>query len=164
MSNAICIKCGAFKCGAFESCGSCGLRPETDGDFALSLVLTDRFNHRPALEKIGAQIGGGITRFDLLYSLPPELRNTVLRGWSHIKGDYEGGMAEAEMPTKCQLGLVNVHGKEIPAESSIPGWWNSPGLLKSVMAFDQQPKRTRAEQLAQLRRNEAARKKPSSKP
>ena len=59
MTIAICIKCGAFKFGAFCSCEKCGASPESEDDYVASFVFTDHFNSTATLEKIGAQIASG---------------------------------------------------------------------------------------------------------
>jgi hypothetical protein len=56
MTQALCIKCGAFKHRAFNECGSCGFRPVGECDLAYSLALTDHFLPLKTLREIGAAI------------------------------------------------------------------------------------------------------------
>jgi hypothetical protein len=42
MTQALCLKCGKFKHGAFDACEACGVCPVDDCD-ACSLALTDHY-------------------------------------------------------------------------------------------------------------------------
>ena len=59
MTVAICIKCGAFKFGAFSSCEKCGATPETEDDVALSMMTSDHFHSQEELGDIGKAIASG---------------------------------------------------------------------------------------------------------
>ena len=59
MTVAICIKCGSFKFGAFCTCEICSAHPETEDELALSLIMTDHFHSRQALEHFGKSIASG---------------------------------------------------------------------------------------------------------
>ncbi len=59
MTQAVCIKCGAFKHGGFSPCGACGFEPDTETDAAYSLALTDHYFPMQILEEISASIQGG---------------------------------------------------------------------------------------------------------
>ncbi|MGH7232942.1 MAG: hypothetical protein ACREJU_16525 [Nitrospiraceae bacterium] len=73
MTVALCVKCGAFKHGAFNTCDSCGFRPVDDYDFAYSLALSDHYFTLEALREIGAAIPKNGRP-----SLPPEQEKQML--------------------------------------------------------------------------------------
>ena len=73
MTVAICIKCGAFKFGAFSPCEKCGAIPESEDDLALSMLMSDHFRNREELEKIGQSIADGKE-----LRLDPETREEVI--------------------------------------------------------------------------------------
>ena len=77
MTVAICIKCGAFKFGAWCPCEKCGAWPETEDDYVASFVLTDHFNDMAELEKVGAQIASGSKIHVEPGTLEPDLRETI---------------------------------------------------------------------------------------
>jgi len=49
MTLAICFKCGSEKAGALLACTGCGTTPRSNGELALSLVLTDHLSSRTQL-------------------------------------------------------------------------------------------------------------------
>ena len=59
MTNAICVKCGAMKYGAFGRCGSCGQGPESEIDLAYSFALTDHYLSASQLEEYSAWMLAG---------------------------------------------------------------------------------------------------------
>jgi hypothetical protein len=73
MTQALCIKCGAFKHGAFKKCDSCGFRPVEEHDLAYSLALTDCYFALQALRQIGAAMPEHGRP-----SLPPEQEEQML--------------------------------------------------------------------------------------
>jgi hypothetical protein len=73
MTVAACVRCGAFKHGAFNACNGCGFRPTDDYDMAYSLAVTD---HYFALETL-REIGAAIPRHGRP-SLPPEQEEQML--------------------------------------------------------------------------------------
>jgi len=77
MTVAICIKCGAFKFGAFNPCEKCGASPETEDDYVASFVFTDHFNSTAELEKIGVQIASGSNIRVEPGTLEPALMETI---------------------------------------------------------------------------------------
>jgi hypothetical protein len=73
MTVALCVKCGGFKHGAFNTCNACGFRPVDDYDKAYSLALSD---HYFALDTL-REIGGAIPKQGRP-SLPPEQEEQML--------------------------------------------------------------------------------------
>jgi hypothetical protein len=59
MTVAVCIKCGAFKWGAFNPCEKCGAKPNGPDEMALSMAVSDHHFDKPSLERIGAEIRAG---------------------------------------------------------------------------------------------------------
>jgi hypothetical protein len=49
MGVAICFKCGSEKSGALLACAGCGTSPRSNGELALSLVLTDHLSSKTQL-------------------------------------------------------------------------------------------------------------------
>ncbi|MCB0229609.1 MAG: hypothetical protein KDH90_10845, partial [Anaerolineae bacterium] len=49
MGIAICFKCGSDKSGALLACAGCGTTPRSNGELALSLILTDHFSSKTQL-------------------------------------------------------------------------------------------------------------------
>lgn len=49
MTLAICLKCGSEKAGALLACAGCGTTPRSNGELALSLVLTDHLSSKTQL-------------------------------------------------------------------------------------------------------------------
>jgi len=52
MTIAVCLGCGEFKFGAFNSCGKCGAKPRDVDELALSLAMSDHYFDEPTLEQI----------------------------------------------------------------------------------------------------------------
>jgi hypothetical protein len=73
MTVALCVKCGAFKHGAFNTCDSCRFRPVDDYDVAYSLALTDHYFALETLREIGAALPKRGRP-----SLPPEQEKQML--------------------------------------------------------------------------------------
>lgn len=73
MTVAICVKCGAFKHGAFNPCNGCGFCPVDDYDMVYSLALTDHYFDLATLR----EIGGAIPEHGRP-SLPPEQEKQML--------------------------------------------------------------------------------------
>jgi hypothetical protein len=59
MTVAICLECGEFKFGAFNSCKECGARPHDVDELALSLACSDHYFDKPTLEQISKIIQAG---------------------------------------------------------------------------------------------------------
>jgi hypothetical protein len=59
MTDAVCFYCGDMKFGAFTDCPTCGVKPETDDDLALSLALTDHYLSKANLEQFSQSIQAG---------------------------------------------------------------------------------------------------------
>lgn len=59
MTVAVCIKCGAFKWGAFNPCETCGAKPNGPDEMALSMAISDHHFDKPSLERIAAEIRAG---------------------------------------------------------------------------------------------------------
>jgi hypothetical protein len=59
MTIAVCVKCGQFKFGAFNSCRKCGAEPRHIDDLALSLAMSDHYFDKPTLEQISKIIQTG---------------------------------------------------------------------------------------------------------
>jgi hypothetical protein len=55
----VCLRCGAFKHGAFNPCRQCGYTPDYDESLTKHLLVTDHFHTRAALEAIAARIKAG---------------------------------------------------------------------------------------------------------
>ena len=77
MTVAICIRCGAFKFGAFCPCEKCGAWPETEDEYVASFVFTDHFNNMARLEKIGERIASGIKIHVEPGTLEPDMMETI---------------------------------------------------------------------------------------
>jgi hypothetical protein len=73
MTQALCLKCGTFKDGAFNACESCGFSPVDDQDLAYSLALTDHYFALETLREIGRAIPDRGRP-----SLPPEQEQELL--------------------------------------------------------------------------------------
>lgn len=69
MSAAVCIKCGAFKQGAFARCEKCGACPESDQERALSIAASDHYCDPQWLNRISACVQEG---------QPPPVNPTVV--------------------------------------------------------------------------------------
>jgi hypothetical protein len=80
MTIAVCVGCGAKKFGAWTSCGACGLIPQTENDVAYSLALTDHYFTVDVLDRISADMQGGLPR----PSLPPEQEAAFLAAARHF--------------------------------------------------------------------------------
>ena len=59
MTIAVCLKCGNFKFGAFNSCRKCGAKPQDVDELGLSLAMSDHYFDRPTLEQISQIIRAG---------------------------------------------------------------------------------------------------------
>lgn len=59
MTQAICLKCGAFKTGAFVPCPECGHLPQSDEDKARHLILTGWYFQPEKLEQYSKMIRSG---------------------------------------------------------------------------------------------------------
>ena len=59
MTVAVCLKCGAFKHGAWTPCTSCGYRPDSDESCTKHLLATDHYLTREELEKTAACVKAG---------------------------------------------------------------------------------------------------------
>ena len=59
MTLAICWKCGSRKVGALTACANCGAFPVDPHDKATSLLLSDHYQDRAALDSIGESIARG---------------------------------------------------------------------------------------------------------
>jgi hypothetical protein len=56
---AVCLRCGAFKHGAFKPCPKCSYTPDDDESLTKHLLVTDHFLNRDQLESISAQVKAG---------------------------------------------------------------------------------------------------------
>ena len=69
MTLAICVKCGSFKHGAFNTCRECSYCPitddHTDVDLAYSLAFTDHYFTKERLQQISASMKSGLPRPEL---------------------------------------------------------------------------------------------------
>ena len=98
MTEAICVRCGSVKHGAFGYCQPCGFRPETEIDLAYSLALTDHYFAIDTLNQISADMQSGKPRPSLpkdqedkfreaarnsgpILGLPRSSKDSVLRRW-----------------------------------------------------------------------------------
>jgi pantothenate kinase len=63
MTQAVCVRCGKSKVGAFTPCAGCGLDPAAHGTDrelqARSLLLTDRYYSAGELEALGRKLRAG---------------------------------------------------------------------------------------------------------
>ena len=59
MTVAVCLRCGAFKHGAFSPCRSCGYKPDDDESLTKHLLVTDHFHSRETLQAIAARVKAG---------------------------------------------------------------------------------------------------------
>lgn len=59
MTVAVCLRCGAFKRGAYTTCLKCSYTPDDDESLTKHLLGTDHFHSREALEAIAARITSG---------------------------------------------------------------------------------------------------------
>ena len=89
MTEAVCFNCGEMKFGAFVDCPTCGVKPETDDDLAVSLALTDHYLDMATLEQLGLSIKSG---------KPPCLDDD-------IKEEFLRNIAEFK---KTRLGLLTI--------------------------------------------------------
>jgi hypothetical protein len=65
MTAAVCLRCGAFKLGAFTPCVKCGYTPDDDESLTKHLLVTDHFHSREELEAIAARVKAGeVIEFD----------------------------------------------------------------------------------------------------
>jgi hypothetical protein len=61
MTQALCLKCGAFKIGAFTPCHECGFSPKTVEDKAKGMIMTDWHFNSEQLEEYSSRIKAGET-------------------------------------------------------------------------------------------------------
>lgn len=59
MTVAVCLRCGAFKHGAFSPCLNCGYTPDDDESLTKHLLVTDHYHSRETLEAIAARVRAG---------------------------------------------------------------------------------------------------------
>jgi hypothetical protein len=59
LTVAVCLKCGAFKHGAFNPCPKCRYTPDDDESLTRHLLVTDHYHSRETLEAIAARIKAG---------------------------------------------------------------------------------------------------------
>lgn len=59
MTIAICFNCGEFKFSAWAECDKCGMKPRSDDDIVVSLVMTDHYYDESSLKHLGGQINKG---------------------------------------------------------------------------------------------------------
>jgi hypothetical protein len=59
MTFAVCFNCGAMKFGAYVPCGACGVAPPKSADHKYSVLLTDHYLPREALERISKTMRDG---------------------------------------------------------------------------------------------------------
>ena len=59
MTIAICLKCGAFKHGAWTPCRKCGHLPSDEEDKAKHIIVTDHYFSKDDLEAASARIQEG---------------------------------------------------------------------------------------------------------
>ena len=109
MTVALCVRCGTFKHGVFNTCNACGFRPVDDHDMAYSLALTD---HYFALETL-QEIGGAIPAHGRP-SLPPEQEKQMLATISTQKVPA----AEAPIAMPFRETRVDVGGRPVSPERS----------------------------------------------
>jgi hypothetical protein len=76
MTQAVCVKCGEIKHGAFTNCHHCAARPVTDDELVISLAMTDHYFEATTMKQMGAAVAAGKTphldektRHDLLKQL-----------------------------------------------------------------------------------------------
>jgi len=75
MTNAVCIKCGAIKFGAFNPCHECGFQPSQD-ELMQSLQLTDHYHSLEELKRMGEAIAHGE---DLMIGAASPVEEAVLK-------------------------------------------------------------------------------------
>ena len=59
MTDAVCFSCGEIKHGAFLECQACSKVPLSEADLVLSLLMTDWYFDRDALEELGNAVSEG---------------------------------------------------------------------------------------------------------
>jgi len=59
MTIAICFHCGGIKRGSFLRCDDCGIEPQSEDDYAVSLALSDHYFNPDQLRTVGERIQGG---------------------------------------------------------------------------------------------------------
>ena len=59
MTVAVCWNCGEMKWGAFNPCPKCKAAPGSEDELAVSLVLSDHYQDKPTMERIGMDIAAG---------------------------------------------------------------------------------------------------------
>lgn len=59
MTEAVCFHCGDTKWGSFNACESCGLKPKSDDDLMLSLMLTEHNLSADELARFARSIKAG---------------------------------------------------------------------------------------------------------
>lgn len=85
MTVAVCLKCGSFKFGSFNPCEKCGALPDTEDDYALSLIYSSHFFPDEELEDIGRQIASGKRAVLKPDMLPPEMMRSIVEQSRRMK-------------------------------------------------------------------------------
>ncbi|MEO6753331.1 MAG: hypothetical protein ABIP85_16255 [Chthoniobacteraceae bacterium] len=95
MTVAVCLKCGSFKFGSFNPCEKCGALPDTEDDYALSVIYSSHFFPHEELEDIGKQIASGKRAALKPDMLPPEMMRTIVEQSRAMKAMCERMAARA---------------------------------------------------------------------
>jgi len=114
MSTAVCIKCGAFKYGAFTRCDKCGACPESDQEKALSIAASDHYCDAQWLNRLSACIKEG---------QPPPVNPTVVSEYLETISSKAGRQV---------LNLFNAPSSQAPQRHWIP---DPPNLLMAVSSL-----------------------------
>ena len=91
MTQAVCLRCGEMKVGAFTPCPACGFDPSGDrNEASKALLLTDHYSTKEELNEASERIKGGES---------PELDEQ--KAAELARGLPESGIGE--MPIGCQV-------------------------------------------------------------
>ena len=95
---AVGLKCGSFKFGSFNPCDKCGALPDTEDDYALSVIYSSHFFPHQELEDIVRQIAGGKRAVLKPDMLPPEMMRIIVEQSQNMKAMCEKMWNNAKEP------------------------------------------------------------------
>jgi hypothetical protein len=97
MTVAVCLRCGAFKHGAFNACPNCRYEPDDDESLTKHLLATDHYLSQEQLEAVSEQVKSGV---------PAEFEPDMVQSVSITKEELAD--AEKEVYRGCWIALVTV--------------------------------------------------------
>jgi hypothetical protein len=97
MTVAVCLKCGAFKHGAWTPCPACQFLPNDDESLTRHMLASDHHHDPEGLKAISERVKAG---------QPVEVPEDVLKAAWVSKADFEKGQRRLTMGCLTVLGVA----------------------------------------------------------